>query len=77
LAGRKPKLRVASLLMLRVMGLFNPFMKELVEMNYLQTTPVLMDDTALSRLLGGLHKTPYEEGLRRTLDSYVAAKTKR
>jgi nucleoside-diphosphate-sugar epimerase len=77
MAGRKPKLRVASLLMLRVMGLFNPFMKELVEMNYLQTTPVLMDDTALSRLLGGLHKTPYEEGLRRTLDSYVAAKTKR
>jgi hypothetical protein len=39
-------------------------MKELVEMNYLQTTPVLMDDITLSQLLGGLHKTPYEEGLR-------------
>lgn len=75
MAGTKPKLRVAGLLMLRVMGFFNPFMKELVEMNYLQTTPVLMDDTALSQLLGGLHKTPYEEGLRRTLDSYLATKT--
>jgi nucleoside-diphosphate-sugar epimerase len=75
MAGKKPKLRVAGLLMLRVMGLFNPFMKELVEMNYLQTTPVLMDDTALSQLLGGLHKKPYEEGLRRTLDSYLVAKT--
>jgi hypothetical protein len=50
-------------------------MKEPVEMNYLQTTPVLMDDTASSQLLGGLHKTSHEEGLRQTLESYLAAKT--
>ena len=41
------KLRVAGKGMLRVIGLFNPIIKELVEMNYLMSTPVLMDDRAL------------------------------
>lgn len=53
MAGRKPKLRVAGKTMLRMIGLFNPFMRELVEMHYLLTTPVLMDDTALVRLRRG------------------------
>jgi nucleoside-diphosphate-sugar epimerase len=66
--GRKPKLRVAGKTMLRVAGLFNPFMKELVEMHYLQKTPVLMDDTALANLLGGLKKTPYSEGVRQSVE---------
>jgi nucleoside-diphosphate-sugar epimerase len=70
LASRKPKLRVAGKTMLRILGLFNPFMRELVEMHYLLTTPVLMDDSALSGLLGGVHKTPYSEGMRLTLDAY-------
>lgn len=72
-AGRKPKLRVAGKGMLRVMGLFNPFMKELVEMNYLMSTPVLLDDRALQGLLGGVKKTSYDEGIRKTLDSYRAS----
>lgn len=66
--GRKPKLRVAGKTMLRIIGLFNPFMRELVEMHYLQTTPVLMDDTALATLLGGLKKTPYSDGVRQSVD---------
>lgn len=70
MAGRKPKLRVASKLSLRLLGLFNPLMRELVEMHYLQTTPVLLDDSALVRLLGNVEKTPYEQGLRLTLDQY-------
>jgi len=73
MAGRKPKLRVAGKMMLRVIGLFNPFMRELVEMNYLVTTPVLMDDKALHALLGGVKKTSYDDGLRMTPDSYRAA----
>jgi nucleoside-diphosphate-sugar epimerase len=73
MAGRKPKLRVAGKMMLRVIGLFNPFMRELVEMNYLVTTPVLMDDKALHALLGGVKKTSYDDGLRMTLDAYRAA----
>ena len=70
LAGREPKLRVAGKTMLRVIGLFKPFMRELVEMHYLITEPVLMDDTALHRLLGTVHKTPYDEGIRLTFEAY-------
>ncbi|WP_224366486.1 NAD-dependent epimerase/dehydratase family protein [Hyalangium versicolor] len=65
--GRPPKFRVAGPLTLRVLGLFDRFMRELVEMSYLHTTPVLMDDAALHGLLGEVRKTTYEEGIRRTL----------
>jgi hypothetical protein len=51
-------------------------MRELVEMNYLLTTPVLMDDSALTGLLGSVHKTPYAEGFRVTLDAYRSAAKK-
>ena len=51
------------------MGLFNPLMRELVEMHYLLTTPVLMDDSALHNLLGKIRKTPYDEGLRLSLEA--------
>jgi nucleoside-diphosphate-sugar epimerase len=66
--GRKPKIRVVGKTMLRLIGLFNPFMRELVEMHYLQTTPVLMDDSTLTRLLGGVKKTSYVEGVKRCIE---------
>ncbi len=69
MAGSKPKTLVAGKTMLRLLGLFNPLMRELVEMNYLLTTPVIMDDTALHGLLGKIHKTPYIDGLRETLNA--------
>ena len=65
--GHMLKLRVAGKTMLRLVGLFNPFVRELVEMNYLMTEPVIMDDSALQRLIGPVHKTPYAEGIRQTL----------
>lgn len=65
--GRPLKLVVANKLMLRAMGLFDPFMRELVEMHYLLKTPIIMDDTALRELLGDMHKTSYHEGIRHTL----------
>jgi nucleoside-diphosphate-sugar epimerase len=66
-AGRAPRFRVASKLMLRLLGLRDPFMRELVEMHYLLTQPVLLDDSALRGLLGTVPKTSYEDGIRRTL----------
>jgi hypothetical protein len=42
-------------------------MREMVEMHYLITDPLIMDDTALQRLIGPIHKTPYAEGVRQTL----------
>ncbi|WP_354682373.1 NAD-dependent epimerase/dehydratase family protein [Cupriavidus necator] len=65
--GSKLKLRVAGKAMLRLLGLFNPFMRELVEMHYLMTDPLIMDDSALQRLIGPIRKTPYAEGIRQTL----------
>jgi nucleoside-diphosphate-sugar epimerase len=68
-AGRKPKYVVAGKTMLRIFGLFNPLLREMVEMHYLQTSPVILDDTRLKKLLGKLPKTPYKEGIRQTLAS--------
>jgi len=66
-AGRRIKRRVVGKTMLRALGLFNRMLRELVEMNYLMTQPAIMDDSALQRLIGPIHKTPYAEGIRRTL----------
>lgn len=66
-SGARIKLRVAGKTMLRLLGLFNPLMKQLVEMNYLLTEPLLLDDTALQRLLGPVRKTAYRDGIRQTL----------
>lgn len=70
LAGRKPKLRVVGKTVLRLVGLFNPVMREFVEMHYLLTSPVLLDDSALLHLLGHVHKTPYSQGINLTFEAY-------
>lgn len=67
LTGKPMKLRVVGKTMLRLLGLFKPFMREMVEMHYLITDPLIMDDTALQRLLGPIRKTSYAEGVRQTL----------
>lgn len=69
---QKPRLRVAGKFMLRVLGLFNPFLREVVEMHYLWTNPVKLDDTRLRQLLPNLHKTPYTEGIPATIESMRA-----
>ena len=65
----KTRLMPAGGLALRLVGLFDPFMREVVEMHYLWKTPVLLDDAALDAALpGGLPpKTSYEDGIRQTL----------
>ena len=69
LAGHPVKTRVFGKTMLRVVGLFQPLLKEMVEMNYLLIDPFIMNDDALSALLGGLKKTPLREGLKRSLEA--------
>jgi len=73
LAGRRPRLMVAGKAMLRLLGLFDPILKELVEMNYLMTDPLLLDDSALRGLLGTVRKTPYEEGIRLAFEAARAS----
>jgi nucleoside-diphosphate-sugar epimerase len=72
-SGRPLKVRVVGKTLLRVIGLFNRFMREAVEMNYLLTEPVIMDDAALQGLIGPIRKTPYAEGVRRTMAAVPAA----
>jgi nucleoside-diphosphate-sugar epimerase len=72
-AGRKPKLMVVGKLGLRLGGLFSPLLRELVEMHYLWTDPVVMDDSALQALLGPIAKTSYAEGLRRSVAAAAEA----
>jgi nucleoside-diphosphate-sugar epimerase len=64
LAGHKLKMMVAGKPMLRVLGLFNPIMRELVEMNYLMSEPLVLDDSALQTLIGPIRKTSYDDGIR-------------
>jgi nucleoside-diphosphate-sugar epimerase len=72
-AGREPKVRAVGKGILRLGGLFNPLLRELVEMHYLGTTPVLLDDTKLAAHLGGLRKTAYAQGIQQTMDWYRAS----
>ena len=67
--GAKLKFRVAGKTLLRVMGLFSKMMREMVEMNYLLTEPLVLDDSALRSLIGPIRKTPYAEGIRRSLEA--------
>ena len=66
---QKPRLRVAGKFMLRVLGLSNPFLREVMKMYYLWTTPVKLDDRRLRQLLPNLHKTQYADGIRLTMDA--------
>jgi nucleoside-diphosphate-sugar epimerase len=65
--GQKPRLRIAGPLLLRIAGLFSPFMREFQEMHYLLTDPLFVDDSALQKLLPNLKKTSYDEGIRLTI----------
>jgi nucleoside-diphosphate-sugar epimerase len=71
--GTPLRLRVATKTMLRLFGLFNPLMRELVEMHYLQTNPVLLDDRRLRSIIPSVSKTPYDEGIRLTVEAMRAA----
>ena len=73
--GHRLRVRVAGKTMLRLIGLFNPLMCEMVEMHYLMTDPVVMDDSALRELLGPIHKTSYSDGVRQCLAAVRATAT--
>jgi nucleoside-diphosphate-sugar epimerase len=67
-AGREADYRSVSRTMLKMAGAVNPELKELVEMLYLQETPVILDDRKLAATLGVLKKTSYDIGIRQTLE---------
>ncbi len=72
--GRAPKYRTAGRGLLKVMGWFSPLIREVPEMLYLQETPVILDDRKLLARFPDTRKTPYDEGIRRTLEWMKSAK---
>jgi len=66
--NRPARVAAVGRLMLRLGGIFSPLLRELVELQYLGETPVLLDDGALRSALGSIGKTPYEEGVPRMLE---------
>ena len=67
-AGRAPKYRTAGRTLLKILGWFNPTLKEVPEMLYLQETPVILDDSKLLAKFPAVRKTPYDEGIQLTLE---------
>jgi nucleoside-diphosphate-sugar epimerase len=65
--GGNPRYLAAGKTILRIMGLFDPFLREFVEMHYLLSDPLIVDDAALQKLIGPIAKTPYTEGVRQSL----------
>lgn len=73
LASRKSKVRVAGPGLVKMMGLFNPFMRELHEMMYQwQETPMVVDDSKLRAKLGTVKKTSYDDGIRQMYEALKA-----
>jgi nucleoside-diphosphate-sugar epimerase len=66
--GRAVKLRAAGPWMLRLVSLFLKPLKEFMPMVPYYVEPIAYDGTKLERLLGPQRTTPYEEGIRATLE---------
>lgn len=65
--GYKKSIRVVSKTMIRFIGIFQPFMKEMVEMMYLTETPVILSGKKYESEIGPVPKTPYREGIKETI----------
>jgi nucleoside-diphosphate-sugar epimerase len=67
--GKPARLQRTPSFVLRGLGLFNPTIRELVEMLYEFEEPFVVDDSKYIRAFGS-GATPLDEALRRTLDWY-------
>ncbi len=70
--GVAPKFRVLSRPILRVVGLFDPNVRESYEMLYQSDSPYLFDSTKYAKEFG-FAGTPYAEGIHLAAQSYKSA----
>ena len=66
--GYKKSIRTVSKTTLRLIGIFQPFMREMVEMMYLTEDPIILDGKKYEAKIGPVPKTPYKEGIQSTLN---------
>ena len=69
LAGNPPKLRPLPRWMMKVMGLVNPLMRELREMDHNWFDPYIVDHSKFGNRYWS-DATSFEAGLQKTLDWY-------
>ncbi len=67
-AGHPPKIGVASRPMIRMAGLFNPFLRELNETLYQFERPFVSDPSKFQRAFGAFEPMPHPEAVGRTAD---------
>src|SRR5829696_8024864 len=68
-AGGPARLQAAPKILLRVIGLFNPGIRETIEMLYEFEEPFVMDHSDFTRTFGD-HATPLEKAIRETVRWY-------
>jgi nucleoside-diphosphate-sugar epimerase len=74
-ARHTPKLRIASPLMLNLLGLFSPMMHELKEINYEFEEPFVVDHQKYEGVFGS-NPTPHHEAIRKTISWFYDRHTK-
>jgi nucleoside-diphosphate-sugar epimerase len=67
--GKPARVQVAPKLVLRALGLFNPPLRETIEMLYEFEEPFVVDDSRFEREFGE-QATPLREAIRRTVRWY-------
>lgn len=67
ITGYQKRVGTITKWMIQFIGLFNPFMREVVEMLYLTVDPVVLSGAKYAGKIGPLPRTNYEEGLRQTI----------
>lgn len=66
--GFTKSLRTVSTTMIRLLGLFQPFMKEMVKMMYLTEEPIILSGEKYETHIGALPRTSYLQGLKETFE---------
>lgn len=67
--GTQPRMMVAGRLMMRMLGLFIPEVREMIELEYEVLKPYVVDDSKYKQAFGD-HSTPLPEAIRQTAEWY-------
>src|SRR5262249_22519030 len=68
LSNSRSGIRATPGFMVSLAGLFNPLAREFSEMLYLKQERLILDGVKYRATFGSIPATPYDEGIRRTLD---------
>ncbi|RDW16089.1 short chain dehydrogenase [Oceanobacillus arenosus] len=67
-SGYTKSIRTVSKTMIRFIGLFQPLLREMVELMYLAEEPVILSGKKYEAKIGAVPRTPYNEGIENTLE---------